>query len=129
MLTRNASRDRMVVPPFPLPKGRSLAVLFLPRQAFFDAGGRWLYNAESDGQIKEAEMVNAFKNLWKSRKFLLLMLDTIISLTLYFIGKYAGPGVSEDVNMVIGLIQPVFVAIIIGIAVEDAAMKRNGGSH
>lgn len=74
-------------------------------------------------------MVNAFKNLWKSRKFLLLMLDTIISLTLYFIGKYAGPGVSEDVNMVIGLIQPVFVAIIIGIAVEDAAMKRNGGSH
>jgi hypothetical protein len=70
---------------------------------------------------------NPFSGLIHSRKFWLLILDTVVSLLIYFISKYV-PGAAEDVKLVIGLIQPVFVSIIIAIAVEDAALnKANGG--
>jgi len=65
------------------------------------------------------------KSLLKSRKFLLLVLDTVIGLVTYFVGKYAGAS-SEDVLTAIGLLQPVFVALIIGIAVEDSAALKAG---
>ena len=69
------------------------------------------------------------QGLLRSRKFLLLCLDTIISLVLFFVGKYALPGVAEDIKFIIAAYQPVFVAIIIAISVEDAAMKRAGNGH
>lgn len=68
-----------------------------------------------------------FQSLLKSRKFLLLVLDTIMSLVLFFVGKYL-PMAAEDVNFAIGALQPVFIAIIIGIAVEDAAEKSTGAA-
>lgn len=67
---------------------------------------------------------NPFAALAHSRKFWLLILNVFVSLVLYFVGKYAAPGIFDDVKVVIGLIQPVFVAIIIAIAVEDAANMR-----
>ena len=70
--------------------------------------------------------MSPFLLLLRSRKFLLLVLDTAISLILYFVGKYL-PVAFEDVELVIGLLQPVFVAIIIAIAIEDAAEK--GAAH
>ena len=71
---------------------------------------------------------NPFSGLLHSRKFWLLILDTVISLAIYFISKYV-PGAAEDVKLVIGLLQPVFVSIILAIAVEDAALnKANGGA-
>ena len=58
--------------------------------------------------------------LLKSRKFLLLLLDTVISLALFFVGVFV-PSAMEDAKLVIGLLQPVFVAIIGAIAWEDSA--------
>jgi hypothetical protein len=63
--------------------------------------------------------VNPFQKLLKSRKFWLMILDLVVSLALFFVGRFA-PGSAEDVKYVIGLIQPVFVTIIAAIAYEDA---------
>ena len=65
-------------------------------------------------------MLDALKALFRSRKFLLMLLDAAISLSLLFFGDF--PNVGE----IIGIMQPVFVAVIAGIALEDAAEKRNG---
>ena len=66
--------------------------------------------------------------LLQSRKFWLLILDTVISVGLFFVGKYVDPVPAEDIYVLIGALQPVFVAIIAAIAYEDAAAKRaNGG--
>jgi hypothetical protein len=62
---------------------------------------------------------NPFKALLYSRKFWLLTLDTLVSLGLYFAGKYAAPGLFEDIQTVILALQPAFVAIIVAIAWED----------
>ena len=69
-------------------------------------------------------------SLFKSRKFWLAMFDLVVSLTLFFVGKYAS-WVMEDVQAVIVAIQPVFVILIGSIAYEDGAgntgfYARNG---
>jgi uncharacterized membrane protein HdeD (DUF308 family) len=61
---------------------------------------------------------NPFSALLHSRKFWLLILDTIISLTLYFVTKYS-PEAQEDVKFLILTLQPVFVTIILAIAWND----------
>ena len=61
---------------------------------------------------------NPFAGLLHSRKFWLLALDTIVSLTVFFVGKYAQFAL-EDVKFVIGAMQPVFVMVIVGITAED----------
>jgi hypothetical protein len=53
-----------------------------------------------------------------SRKFWLLILDTVISLTLYFVSKYA-MGAVEDVKFLVLALQPVFVTIILAVAWND----------
>lgn len=70
--------------------------------------------------------MNPFVGLLRSRKFWLLILDLVITLVLYFTGKYAGGSVAEDTKMVIGAIQPLFIAVIVGVTVEDAAAKASG---
>lgn len=65
--------------------------------------------------------MNAIKALFQSRKFLLLLADTVVSILLYFFS-----GV-ENIEFLIGAMQPVFIALIIAISVEDAAKKLNGG--
>lgn len=65
--------------------------------------------------------------LFRSRKFLLLLLDTIVSVLLYFGGRYMAPGAVEELNFLIGVLQPVFVAIIVAIAWEDSSSKRVSG--
>lgn len=70
--------------------------------------------------------MNPFSMLLKSRKFLLLVLDTVISLILWGVGLWL-PQYTEQVNQLILILQPVFVSVIGGIAVEDAAEKRAGG--
>ena len=66
-----------------------------------------------------------FMLLFKSRKFWLLILDTVVSLITYFVSKYMGAQ-GADVLFVIGVLQPVFIAVIVSIGVEDAAAKRAG---
>lgn len=66
--------------------------------------------------------MNPFTALFQSRKFLVLMLDTGVSLVLFFVGKYALNSL-EDVKFLIGIIQPVALMMIYAIAKEDAAEK------
>ena len=68
------------------------------------------------------------RGLFNSRKFYVLMLDTVVSIITYFVGKYAIPSVADDVLFFIAAIQPVFLALIAGIAAEDSAAKLSG-SH
>jgi uncharacterized membrane protein HdeD (DUF308 family) len=68
---------------------------------------------------------NPFSALLHSRKFWLLILDTVISLTLYFVTKYS-PAATEDVKFLILALQPVFVTIILAIAWNDNNPTGNG---
>lgn len=72
--------------------------------------------------------MNPIRGLLRSRKFLLLILDTIISTIVFGVGKWAAAA-TEDVATLIAIYQPVFVAIIVAISVEDAAAKRAGNGH
>ena len=67
--------------------------------------------------------VSPFTLMFKSRKFLLMLFDTIVTLTLFFVGKYALNAL-EDVKFVIIALQPVVIALIFSIAYEDAAPSR-----
>lgn len=64
--------------------------------------------------------------LLKSSKFWTLVIDVVISLILYFGVKYLSPTLYEDVEFFVLAIQPIFLAVIGGIAWEDAAAKRAG---
>jgi len=74
-------------------------------------------------------MKGAFLALLRSRKFLVAVLDVIFSLTLFFVGKYALPTIFEDVQIVIGAMQPVALFLIGAIAYEDGQEKRSGMRH
>jgi len=67
-----------------------------------------------------------FMLLLGSRKFWLLILDTVVSMLLFFGGKFLGPDAFESVKFLIVALQPVFVFLITAIAIEDAAEKRAG---
>ena len=64
--------------------------------------------------------------LFRSRKFCTMLLDVAVGLVAYFIARYAAEDIATDVMMVIGLMQPVVLAVIAGWAIEDAAAKRAG---
>ena len=68
-----------------------------------------------------------FKLLLASRKFWLVVMDAVISTATIIVGKYAQAD-AEFVKQLITIYQPVFVAIILGIAVEDAGLKNSGGN-
>jgi len=56
------------------------------------------------------------------------MFDLVVSLILYFVGKYAAPAMADDITYVIAAIQPVFLLVIGGIAYEDGKAK-GAGNH
>lgn len=70
-------------------------------------------------------MSNPVLGLLRSRKFLVAILDMLVTLVTFFVGKYAGWAL-EDVTVVIGALQPVVLILIAAIAWEDAAAKRSG---
>ena len=67
---------------------------------------------------------NPFSGLLHSRKFWLLILDTIISGVSYTVTRYAAPQATSDVLFFVGLMQPVFVALIAAITSEDNAERK-----
>ncbi len=68
-------------------------------------------------------MIESMRALFTSRKFLVLVMDTVISITLYFSGKYAGASAAEDIQFLIGALQLPALMLIYAIAHEDAAEK------
>ena len=57
--------------------------------------------------------------LLQSRKFMVLVLDTIVSIVLYYWG-------GEQVEFLIGVLQPIAMMLIYAIAKEDAAALLAG---
>ncbi len=73
--------------------------------------------------------MNPLQALLKSRKFLVLLLDTTVSLVLYFSAKYLAAGAVEDIKTVILTLQPVVLVLIGAIAYEDGqAMKTEAAA-
>jgi hypothetical protein len=68
------------------------------------------------------------KRLFASSKFWTAIFDAVISIVLYFVGKYA-PVAAEDVKWLIITIQPIFMLVIVGIFAEDVALKNSGRSY
>lgn len=64
-------------------------------------------------------------SLLKSRKFWLMIFDVVVSTATYLITQYVNPDLAEKIIWLIGAWQPVIIAVIVGIAVEDAAEKGN----
>jgi hypothetical protein len=55
---------------------------------------------------------------YKSRKIMLLLVDTLFSVLGYFVGRYAGVS-TQDLLFLIGALQPVVVALIVSWTVDD----------
>lgn len=58
--------------------------------------------------------------LLQSRRFWTLVLDTVVSLLLFFVGKYAGAAL-DDVKFLVLTLQPIFVMLIAAFTTEDVA--------
>lgn len=67
-------------------------------------------------------------SLLKSRKFWLMIVDVVVSTVTYFVGQYVSPEVGENIIWLIAAWQPVIVALIAGIATEDAANAHARGA-
>lgn len=67
----------------------------------------------------------AFKGLIESRRFWVLILDTIVSTALYFVGKYA-VGAIDDLKFVTLALQPVFLLVIYGFTKDNEALIQSG---
>ena len=64
---------------------------------------------------------NPFTGLIHSRKFLLAMLDALVSSVALVLACFLSPDKVASVLALIGIWQPVLIAVIVGIAVEDSA--------
>jgi hypothetical protein len=62
------------------------------------------------------------QRLARSSRFWTLILDVVVSITLFFVGKYAGAAL-EDTKFLIVTLQPVFVLLIGAYTAEDMAAK------
>ena len=67
-----------------------------------------------------------FKALWASRKFRTALFDMVVSTLIFVLGTLLTDIQAEFWLTIIGIIQPVFLVVIVGTAWEDAAAKRNG---
>ena len=65
--------------------------------------------------------------LFGSRRFWTAMLDVVIVMVLYFVGKYGPASLQEDTQFVIVTLQPIFVMLIAAFTYEDATRTRVGG--
>jgi len=64
----------------------------------------------------------------KSRKFWIMVIDLIVSVTGYFVAKYAAPDAAKDVLFLIGAVQPVIIAVVASYTVQNVtAMKQKSG--
>ena len=67
---------------------------------------------------------NPFTGLIHSRKFLLAMLDALVSSVALVLTWFLSPDKVASVLALIGIWQPVLIAVIVGIAAEDVALSK-----
>ena len=65
---------------------------------------------------------------WKSRKFWYMLVDVVVSVSTFFVGKYVAPSATEDILFLIGALQPVVITLIASVAYEDGQEKRAGNT-
>lgn len=63
-------------------------------------------------------MENGLTKLIESRKFWFAVMDAVISLVTYFVGRYAGYA-SQDLATLIAALQPIALLVIADYAAED----------
>jgi hypothetical protein len=66
-------------------------------------------------------MTQPLGELLHSRKFLILVLDTLVSIILYFGSKYVGESYFADIKFLIGALQAPALMLIYAIARENTA--------
>ncbi len=67
------------------------------------------------------------QSLIKSRKFWIMTADIVVSMVTYFVTRYAAPDMAKDILFLIGSIQPVVLAVIAAITVQNVEGIRNAG--
>ncbi len=72
--------------------------------------------------------MNPLKALLQSRKFWILILDTVVSLLTYFSAKYLAPAAVDDIKVIIAALQPVALMLIVSIAYEDGQSVKAGAA-
>jgi hypothetical protein len=65
-------------------------------------------------------MESGISKLLQSRKFWIGVMDALISLATYFVGKYFNV-VSADLTLIIGALQPIALLLILTYTAEDIA--------
>lgn len=65
---------------------------------------------------------------YKDSKFWLAILDVVVSVALYFVGKYSSTAFFDDIKFVIGIMQPIFVTIIVGLFQSQNTTLAGGES-
>jgi len=76
--------------------------------------------------MEEYRELNVFVKLFKSRKFLTLVLDIVVSSLIFFIAKYNSPEALETVKFLILTYQPAVLFVINAWAQEDVAAINSG---
>ena len=62
--------------------------------------------------------------LWKSRKFWLLILDTVVSVAIFLVGRYVLEAQAEVILFLIGILQPVFLMLIGAYTVQNIKLAE-----
>jgi len=70
--------------------------------------------------------MNVWKNLFKSRKFMILLVDTIIALVGFTLTTFVGEPYFGYFTVVWGILQAPVVFVIGAIAYEDGQAKASG---
>ncbi len=69
-------------------------------------------------------MKDSFLALLTSRKFLLMWLGIVFDVVTFLATKHLAPDQADEVIKLLAVMQPGIVAVILGIAHEDAAGKK-----
>jgi len=70
---------------------------------------------------KNTQKISTFGLLLRSQKFLLMLLDLIISIALFVVGKSGSIELQADVNFLIAALQPTFLVLIYAVSIENVA--------
>ena len=58
-------------------------------------------------------------SLLQSRKFWIMAVNVVVSVATYFVTKYVNPEAAKDVLFLIGSMQPVIIAVVASITVQN----------
>ena len=66
-------------------------------------------------------------SIWQSRKFWITVVDVVVSLTTYFVGKYLNPAAGQDIMTLVLALQPVVLLLIGSYTVQNVAGIKASG--